>query len=189
MDIINCLRMEIIKERNELASLEQRFAERLMSISDGKFKTIVGYLGEHYEMEVYYSKKLRIWFYFGTDSNRYWNIFGIIEEPTPHVSIVVEINIPFEGRNNRIAGVFVKDDDGKIWLGHNGKIGGGRHGIGLKAFWEEYGGERVEVQDNGKTFTFARIGYIESENFPEKVRDFVFEVNEIKERRKLTKSL
>jgi hypothetical protein len=127
------------------------------------------------------SYKLNIWFYFGIASNCYWNVFGI-GRPGSQVSIVVEINIPFKGIDGRIAGVFVKDDDGRVWLGHSGKIGGGRRGIGPKAFWEEYSGDRVIVHDNGKTYTYAKIGYLDSPDFPERIKDFVIEVNEIKNR-------
>jgi|GEM_PF-165156 len=173
--------MEIITEKSELAKLQETLEKKLKEVSNQEFETIVGPPGGSIKIKVYYSEKLGIWFGFRKASNRYWNPFGIGQPKTKGSNIIiVEINIPFEGRNRSIAGVFVRDDDGKIWLGHSGKIGGGRPEIGYRTFWEEYTGERVEVQDDGKTTLFARIGYIDSEDFPEKVRDFVFEVNRIK---------
>ena len=173
--------MNVIKNKDELVMLMQKFKESLIKYADEKIKTQIGFRGYSFKAEVYYSSKLNIWFYFREESNRYWNVFGI-GRPGSQVSIVVEINIPFKGIDRRIAGVFVKDDDGRVWLGHSGKIGGGRRGIGPKAFWKEYSGDRVIVHDNGKTYTYAKIGYLDSPDFPERIKDFVIEVNEIKRR-------
>jgi hypothetical protein len=173
--------MKIIKNKAELDMLMQKFKESLIKYADEKIKTQIGFQGYSFRAEVYYSRKLNIWYYFRTESNRYWNAFGI-GHPASQVSIAVEINIPFKGIDRRIAGVFVKDEDGRVWLGHNGRIGGGRRGIGPKAFWEEYRGDRVIVHDDGKTYTYAKIGYLDSPDFPERIKDFVIEVNEIKKR-------
>jgi hypothetical protein len=68
-----------------------------------------------------------------------------------------------------------------VWLGHRGKIGGGARGVGYKVFWEHYKGEVVYIPDNKKLVPIARIDYINSPNLPEKIKQFIFEVNRIKE--------
>jgi 5-methylcytosine-specific restriction protein A len=176
--------IKIIKNKAELDILMQKFKESLIKYADEKIKTQIGFQGYSFKAEVYYSRKLNIWFYFGTESNRYWNAFGI-GHPASQVSIVVEINIPFKGIDRRIAGVFVKDGDGRVWLGYRGRIGGGRRGIGRKTFWKEYSGDKSVIQDNGKTDTYAKICYLDSPDFPERIKNFVIEVNEIKRRRVL----
>jgi len=80
---------------------------------------------------------------------------------------------------------FMKDDNGRVWLGQSGKIGGCRRGIGLNAFREEYSGDSVIFHDDGKAYTYAKIGYLDSPEFPERIKNFVVEVNEIKRRRVL----
>jgi hypothetical protein len=176
--------MQIITDRDKLKSLEERFQHILKSHSDAKTETNISHRGEVFRHDVYYSSKLDIWFAFEEESNRYWNAFGI-GRPGKRARIIVEINIPFAGRNRRIGGVFVEDDKG-IWLGHRGKIGGGARGVGYKAFWKYYKGDVVHVPENEELVPLARIGYIESLDFPERIKQFVLEVNSIKERSKST---
>lgn len=50
------------------------------------------------------------------------------------LSITVEVNPPHEGENHRTAGVFLRDGAGRVHVAHSGKIGGGRPGVGKRAF-------------------------------------------------------
>jgi len=84
--------MNVIKNKDELNILMQKFKESLIKYADEKIKTQIGFRGYSFKAEVYYSSKLNIWFYFREESNRYWNVFGI-GRPGSQVSIVVEINI------------------------------------------------------------------------------------------------
>ena len=69
--------------------------------------------------------------------DRFWNCFGISEpRPGASLNITVEINPPHSGENRRTAGVFLRDQRGRVYVGHSGRVGGGRRGIGLQAFRE-----------------------------------------------------
>jgi hypothetical protein len=173
--------MQIITDKDELKSLVKSLRNILRdkSLYVEEIETRIGHRGESYEYKVYYSKTLDIWFAFGELTTRYWNAFGI-GRPGRSTRIVTEINIPVEGKNRRIGGVFVKDNRG-VWLGHRGTIGGGSRGVGYKAFWKHYKGEVVHVPDDGELVPIAYIDYINSPNLPEKVKRFVLEVNRIKE--------
>jgi hypothetical protein len=56
---------------------------------------------------------------------RFWNSFGVAD-PNQHssLSITVEINPPHEGENRRTAGVFLRDESGRLYVGHTGRLGG-----------------------------------------------------------------
>jgi len=70
-------------------------------------------------------------------SRRYWNAFGFEPKTNNSNDIIVEINIPFHGKNRRIAGAFGVDPiTNKVQLFHRGRVGGGRPGIGKEAFFE-----------------------------------------------------
>jgi hypothetical protein len=62
--------MKIIKNKAELDMLMQKFKANLIKYADEKVKTEIGFRGHSFKDEVYYSRKLNIWFYFGTESNR-----------------------------------------------------------------------------------------------------------------------
>lgn len=62
------------------------------------------------------------------------NWFGLFREETG-LQISVEINTPYEGRNDQIAGFFARDNDsGAIYLLHSGRVGGGKKGVGKGTF-------------------------------------------------------
>jgi hypothetical protein len=115
------------------------------------------------------------------EKKRYWNVFGINKpQENPNVSMVVQINPPLKGIDRRVAGVFAKDDKSDIFLLHRGIIGGGRKGIGKKTFCKHYNGEKSDLQDGDKLIEILLIGCITSPNFPEKLKNFVGEVDRIK---------
>lgn len=145
----------------------------------------VGFQGGHKNCDVYWHRDLGIWGLFESQAvkGRFWTCFGT-ENPAKHagLNITVEINPPTSGVNLYCAGAFVRDETGRIYIGHSGKIGGGRKGIGKAAFrefatnreWEPIrvsGGRRLEV---------TILGQIESQNLCENIKSFVLEVAEFK---------
>jgi len=167
--------MEIVSDEKKISSLQRKFKEKLEKMAIWSNQITV-WVGENVVVKAYYSSELGIWFAFGEVKNRYWNIFGLGRPKlTGSNSIVVEINFPFKGIDRRIAGVFLKDN-GRILVCHRGRIGGGRPDVGYRTFWDEYKGETKTL--NGERF--AVIGDIDSNDFLERVKDFVVEVNRIK---------
>lgn len=70
------------------------------------------------------------------DTHRKLNWFGEYNETSPSLNITVEVNTPYKGINSAVAGFFVRDTDtGNIYLFHSGRIGGGKSGVGKKAFF------------------------------------------------------
>lgn len=76
------------------------------------------------------------------------NWFGRYSE-NPGTSISVEINVAYEGRNDASAGFFGRDTDtGAVYLLHSGRVGGGKKGVGKKAFCASSGEPLVNVFDS-----------------------------------------
>lgn len=168
--------MEIVSDEKEIVSMQRRFEEKLKSVADEEYEITLGWMGGSITEKAYYSKELGIWFAFDKGENRYWNAFGLGKPKLQGSnSIVVEINFAFAGIDRRIAGSFVKDN-GRVLVCHRGRIGGGRPDIGFRAFWDQYTGETITLDGE----RFALVGDINSEDFPERVKNFVIEVNRIK---------
>jgi hypothetical protein len=104
-----------------------------------------GFHGGHEIANVHWHESARIWGVFVRTARdqdrkslgRFWNRFGV-DHPRKHSSlnITVEMNPPHEGENRRTAGVFLRDEAGRFYVGHTGKVGGGRPGIGRRRFRE-----------------------------------------------------
>jgi len=58
------------------------------------------------------------------------NWFGLFRAKH-NLQITVEINVPFEGRNDQTAGFFIRDPrTNRTFLAHSGRVGGGTAGVG-----------------------------------------------------------
>ena len=179
--------LTIIEDLEQIKESQKQF-ERVKDSPD--FETIknvtIGYLGGSHQDEVFYSKKFDVWMHFNEVDNRYWNVFGVGKPvPNKNVSITCEINIPLKGYNRRIAGVFAKDEQGNIFLLHNGKIGGGRLGVGRELFKKCFSGEWKSALSSDGEMEFAVVGELKSPVFVEKLSAFVKEIKKIKDMRQM----
>jgi hypothetical protein len=69
------------------------------------------------------------------DTPRKLNWFGVLGEERHGVSITVEINAAYTGRNDQAGGFFAREvDTGRVYLLHSGRVGGGTKGVGKEAF-------------------------------------------------------
>ena len=105
----------------------------------------LGWPGGTTQANVYWHEKIRVWGVLRAappqpkrkGGDRFWNCFGVSEpRPGTSLSITVEINPPHSGENRHTAGVFLRDHKGRVYVGHSGRVGGGRRGVGLQAFRE-----------------------------------------------------
>ena len=75
------------------------------------------------------------------------NLFGLYGRDA-NLQISVQINTPYEGRNDKVAGFFARDNDtGAIYLLHSGGVGGGAKGVGKAAFLAWSNQRPIEVVD------------------------------------------
>jgi hypothetical protein len=118
-------------------------------------------------------------------TNRYWCAFGV-ENPneTDVLAITCEINPPHTGVDRQGAAVFVRSDNGTIYVAHSGGIGGGRPGIGKAAFLKYYGDETVDIVNwpDRQEFEYIIIGALDDDDLRSHVAAFVHKVAEFKSR-------
>ena len=177
--------LRIIEDGSEIRQCQGNFEQAFKKLWDKKVYGFAGHMGKtsYDERDRFnWSTELGMWGIFEKiEGSRYWNAFGL-EEPKEGAlrSILTEINFPLKGVDRRIAGVFAKDESGRIFICHSGKIGGGRPGIGKKLFKDNYRGKKVMVSDGEEEEEFALIGGINSPRLPYQVRAFVLEVDRLK---------
>ena len=101
----------------------------------------LGHPGGNFRASVFYVKQADFWCY--PQENRGYHKFYIpFGRGRPHGgdnNMAVQINPPHEGENKRLAGIFLSDHLGRYYIGHTGKLGGGRKGIGKTGFRRYYG--------------------------------------------------
>jgi hypothetical protein len=175
--------LKVIEDGAAVKGTQTLFLEKLRKGAEKRGVVEIGYRGGNARLEASWSKKLGIWWASEEFENRYWNAFGTHEprwnSKYSH-TITCEINPPLKGINRTISGAFADDSDGRGYLLHRGKIGGGREGIGKTRFWNEFRGEWLEVEDGEVISKLALIASFDSPRFAEQIANFVHEVERIK---------
>jgi hypothetical protein len=129
-----------------------------------------------------------LWCAFGSAEDekipRRWNVFGIFDGSASSLDISVEINIPTTGNSGRVAGFFARDAaTGHVLLMHDGRIGGGRPGVGKEAFLAWSRAPLVPVTDGAGDIRHGIVvGHIEGEDLADRVWTYVRLVADFKAR-------
>ena len=126
-----------IRDPNRIASAQKSFLRRMRKEMPTKIPNIVvGHQGGSMKLKEAFANNI-IWFAHELQDDekglRNWNIFGAGQPVLDRSnSIAVEVNIALQ---RRLAGIFALDEKtGNTILLHSGRIGGGKKGIGRKAF-------------------------------------------------------
>lgn len=99
---------------------------------------------------------------------------------------IFELNIPFQGINKNISGVFIKDRYGNVFVAHRGRIRGKLRGRGLNRdvffdyFWNHRRQSVVWTNDGGIRNRVLQIGNINSSTFRRELEEFILAVAEIR---------
>jgi hypothetical protein len=173
--------INIITDKDEINKLYLKFIKLIKTNFSTKIKCWVGFPAGSFEDIVYYSEEFDLWVSINKMDNRFWNGFGIGKPlEGKNNSLIGEINFPFKNINRAIAGAFGKDDKGKIYLLHRGKIGGGKKGVGKQAFIENFRGDFIQAVDGDKETNFCFVGELNSKYLFNQVTDFINEIKRFK---------
>ncbi len=168
---------------------------------------VLGFQGGNIKCNVWWNKKHDFWYYLESDKgkkpgytvNRSSNNSVLKRKAKKRIprtvlflgqgnpnfkknlSITVEINMPMDSLSRQVAGCFLVDSKGEFYIGHSGKIGGGRKGIGRAAFAGWYSQPSYSVDWEGKIRELLFCFKIKSKGFQEELKKYVSKVEEFKE--------
>lgn len=173
----NKSKLRIIEDSIKIQDSQRKFLNIFYELSDEVITTNLGFPGGHMSGKPHWSNDLGIWISYEDLDTRYWHAFGIEKPEGSSISITCEINFPKNGIRRNIAGAFAEDESGNIYVIHRGKLGGN---FSKKDFDENYDGDWTNIQDGNKETDVVVLGAIDDPDFPNKVRNFVLEVDRIK---------
>lgn len=173
--------LKAIVQREKVRIAFEQFENKLNR--GRQYNRILGYQGGSGWYPIRWHAKYGFWHCFEMDednSNRYWCAYGL-DDPTLNqcLNITCEINIPFEGIRKDIAASFGRRNNGKMYLCHNGKIGGSRKGFKKSAFWTHFGERNAatitysDITDNEAKYV---VSCIDDPNLMKNIADFINEI-------------
>lgn len=168
--------LTVITDTATLAAAQQTFRENLLAAMPQRITCTVSGVGGGFSTEVAYAPEWDLWYAQQIQDKKCWNGFGIgAPIAGKKVALAAEINFPAEGLNRALSGVFARDENGRVFVLHRGKIRGGK-----ALFFRHYHGETVSADDGGKPDDFARIAALDDAAFAGKLADFVRQILTIK---------
>jgi len=139
--------------------------------------------GNMFPLKVRYMKDLDFWFAtdVGEGKGKVWSPFGVGHlNKNQTVGARLEINFSPDSSAYDVAGLLARGTDGKIYLLHNGRIGGGVKGVGQSAFVGFSNAERREIEVEGKIRTYLMVGCLSDPGFSASLSNFVHSVDAFK---------
>ena len=148
-----------------------------------RIRRTVGFRGGAVETEVTWHGSAGIWTLLDPDEakNRFWCCFGVQNpKEVKSLDIAVEVNPRLKGTDLRVAGAFARDVRGIVHLCHNGKIGGGKRGVGKRALFNHYRGEWAEMVYRDRIVDVVDLGSICDPRLPGRLGWFAREILRVK---------
>lgn len=184
----------VITDRKQIEDAQQQFWNLLKQNADTYQQCTVGYQGGKHKIDLFWHWDLKFWYGYGLARNRHWNIFGNTHpESKANHSILCEINVPYEGRNNLVQGLFVRnrDREEKLYVVHQGKLTiTGQEGEGAKFLdWvrKRSGKERIIVDvlwDEGDSTEAIMVAALDDQKFLRRIKDFIVKALNFKNQKK-----
>ncbi|RKW19222.1 MAG: restriction endonuclease [Cardiobacterium sp.] len=166
----------IISDTADIRAAAQQLDANLRTALPDRIDCSVGGAGGSFATTVAYAPSLDLWYAAQQNGKTYWHGFGNgAPQAGKKVALASEINIPADGLNRAISGAFARDDAGRVWLLHRGKIRGGK-----ALFFAHYNGATVTVQDGDKEDSCALIGAVDDPEIAAHIARFVAAVVHIK---------
>lgn len=168
----------------DVLKLRDKLYKQLSTISGKELKIRhVAPGGNPVPMGVKIAEKLHMWWFLGkTNDTKLWCAYGLEQiQAGKTYTARCQINFSLKGFNRRISGLFATDSHGKIYVLHDGGVGGGIAGVGKEQYCEFATAEQVEVGYEGKVYPYFVVGVLGQPDFPESLKSYVQSVYDFKE--------
>lgn len=169
----------LVESQEEKAIAQLRLEENVRNALADQGKRNIGFPSGNRDEIIYSNGEGALWAAFGLVDDaaiaRRWNVFGTFEPKRQAQFITVEINIATKSNTAGVAGFFAKDPAKNLtYLMHNGRVGGGKPGVGRNTFLAWSKAELHEaVASDGSLRTGIIVGVVESDDLASRLWKFV----------------
>jgi hypothetical protein len=173
----------VVTDVSEVAQLNKQLARRLRKTFRFQEAREITYPAGHQSATVYFESSsgtaVRAWSP-RSEPDKLLN-FVISGDPgsTKWIEITVQLNFPAGRYNRRLAGAFVRDANGEVFIAHRGKLTKGKAGLPKAQVFREFAPWTVEVEDAGKTSTVILISELDDPALADRLWDFAEEAREV----------
>lgn len=187
VDKRNSTMLVMIEDADEKRAAQNQLELSVASKLQNQGLRNIGFPSGNLDEVIFANSTGELWAAFGVINDaavpRRWNSFGVFDTTRQSQEITVEINIPTTSNSARVAGFFARDPtSGDIYLMHDGGIGGGRLGVGKRAFlaWSRTSLEEVACKQD-KVRSGIVVGNLSSDDLVARIWRFVLLIKGFKD--------
>jgi len=178
-----------LEDPKEIDRAQQMMSDLLKNNSTKSGTINTGHPGGNRDLEVFWAQDYDMWWGYTRLEDekipRHWNAFGKGEPEwdTNHShNITCEINMPLSGATRMVSGLFVKDQEGNVYVAHDGGAGGGKKGIGRSSFEDffEDPDSWTDVTDKKGKRRMILVSNLKDDEAVSQIANFVNKVYEFK---------
>lgn len=156
--------LSLLVDRGDIAAAQEALESVMRDEFSGRERRNISFRPSVLAQQEIWTWDDRYWYRHGAlkggdvKTPRLMNWFGVLAPGNLHIT--VEVNVALEWGKGHSEGFFARDDStGALYLMHSGNVGGGRRGVGGRAFRAWYGKRQVPVIDpnDGVRFGFVVV--------------------------------
>jgi hypothetical protein len=173
----------IVTNVTEIAALNKELGARLSKTFKNMERREITFPSGHFTGSVYFERSsgtgVRAWAP-GRTAGKLLN-FLLVGEPKSQdwMEIEVQMNFPAGKYNRMMAGAFVMDEGGNVFLAHRGKLTKGRAGLPKNKVFREFASLTIMADDGPLTSKLILIGALRDKNLSNRLWDFAAEAREV----------
>jgi hypothetical protein len=176
-------KFEVVTDVAEISRLNKQLAKHLKAILPHKESREITYPAGHHTGTVYFEAPagvgVRAWSPHVAQDKLLNYVLSADPRSTKWIEITVQLNFPAGTYNRRMAGAFIKDGDGDVFLAHRGKLTKGNAGLPKDKVFREFAARTVEASDNEKTSRLILIGGLKDPEIANRLWAFAEEAREV----------
>lgn len=174
---------EVVTDVAEISRLNKQLAKQLRASLQYRESREITYPSGHHTGKVFFEASvgtgIRAWSSRTTESKLENYVLSAEPGSTKWIEIAVQLNFPAGIYNRRMAGAFVRDGRGDIFVAHRGKLTKGNAGLPKDKVFREFAASAVEAADNGKTTRVILIAGLNDLALTDRLWEFAEEAREV----------
>lgn len=172
--------MQALESREEIAAAQAALLQRFRDRGAEQSERFIRYNTNPGPVSTLWIPELDLWVATSEMPKRMRNAFGNGRPTNGSLPYVVHISSPKVGPNPHVSGLFVRDTEGRTFLVHDGRVGGGKKGIGREALFRHLGVAPQTIRSGDRSREVILIGDVASPELPDKIAQFVSSVREFR---------
>ncbi len=174
---------EVVTDVTEISRLNKQLAKQLRATLQYDEIREITYPAGHHTGTVYFEAQVgtgvRAWSPYITPDKLLNLVLSADPGSSKRIEIAVQLNFPAGTYNRRVAGAFVKDGNGDIFVAHRGKLTKGNAGLPKDKVFREFAASTVEAADNGNISKVILIAGLKDPDLTERLWAFAEEAREV----------